>query len=752
MIFLGFLTLESRAQSLSSQLKKIQELQDRAAYDSARILANQLLFSGELSTEERLRILISKQFSFYYLGQYDSLRAGLPVLEKDIEEEDALYPELLIVRGLQKGEDALYVDAIGDFLEAEKRMIAAKNPEYLGMIYNSLAGNFKDLDDMPSAKAYYGRAKKAFDGQGDKRAVVMVYNNLGAIYRKVNLLDSALYVYGEARKLLVTLNNSFLLAQNTLNMGNVYEQKGDLDQAEAAFLRCLELSESSKLQYGVLLSTLNLGNLYRLKKDFPRSKDWLNRALQLSNSMGLVREKGLGTDPLKADTDGDGVPDGVEVTDGTDPLDASKYKDTDGDLVPNFVEAANGTATGDSLNYKDSDKDGVPDYIELRDGTNPNSATSFKDTDGGGVPDYVEVTLFPNLGLAATNATQRGDDEQDTDGDGVPDYQEVLVGDSPKDASDFLDTDGDGVPDFVELKQGTNPNNPKDAKDSDGDGVPDHVQVRSIQLSVLKQVTLAWGTKNHLAQLPTTVEVGIYSGEKTNFEVVWNKTETLNILKRGTYELKGTIVLPKGYYNPYLVNGVVRVVVLPKPAPRDVTINNNTFVGSTTQFFIPVGSFVVNDPVDNIHVVNLNGPGYDNKYFYIENNILYWNSAERAPGKTKFNIIIRVTDRDGNTLDKFFDITRTRPDFNSLTIYNTFTPNGDRFNETWGVPEVRFYEGARIAVYERGGARVFYTENPDVRWDGTYNGKEMPVGSYYWVIQIEETGATRRGIVNLLRK
>jgi gliding motility-associated-like protein len=464
------------------------------------------------------------------------------------------------------------------------------------------------------------------------------------------------------------------------------------------------------------------------------------------------REKELGTDPLKADTDGDGVPDGVEVTDGTDPLDASKYKDTDGDLVPNFVETAEGTDTGDSLKYKDSDKDGVPDYIELRDGTNPNSATSFKDTDGGGVPDYVEMTLFPNLGLAATNPSQRGDDDQDTDGDGVSDYQEFLDGTNPKDPSEFKDTDGDGVPDFVERKQGTDPNNSKDAKDSDGDGVPDHVQARSIQLSVLKEIVLAWGTANHLSKLPTTVEVGIYSGEKNNFEVVWNKTETLNILKRGTYELKGTIVLPKGYYNPYLVNGVVRVVVLPKPAPRDVTINNNTFVGSTTQFFIPVGAFVVNDPVDNIHVVSLLGDGYDNKFFEIKNNILFWSSADRAPGKTSFSIVVRVLDRDGNTLDKFFTITRTRPDFSSLTIYNTFTPNGDRFNDTWGVPEVRFYEGARISVYERGGARVFYTEDPDVRWDGTYNGKEMPVGSYYWVIQIEETGATRRGIVNLLRK
>jgi gliding motility-associated-like protein len=464
------------------------------------------------------------------------------------------------------------------------------------------------------------------------------------------------------------------------------------------------------------------------------------------------QEKELGTDPLKADTDGDGVPDGVEVTDGTDPLDASKYKDTDGDLVPNFVETAESTATEDSLKYKDSDKDGVPDYIELRDGTDPNDASDFKDTDGGGIPDYVETVLFPNLGLAATNPNVRGDDEQDTDGDGVPDYQEFLEGKDAKDATSFTDSDGDGVPDHVERKDGTNPNNPKDAKDSDGDGIPDHVQIRSVQLSVLETLVLPWGTKNHLNQLPTEVEVGIFSGEKIKFQVQWTKTETLNILKRGTYELTGTLVLPKGYYNPYLVNGLIRVVVLPKPAPRDVTIDNSTFVGSTSVFFIGVGSFAVNDPVDNIHVVSFLGDGYDNKYFFIKDNILYWNSAERAPGKTTFSIVVRVTDRDGNTLDKFFTITRTRPAFNSVTIYNTFTPTGDRFNDTWGVPEIRFYDGARISVYERGGARVFYTENPDIRWDGTYNGKEMPVGSYFWVIQIEEIGETRRGMLNLLRK
>jgi gliding motility-associated-like protein len=469
----------------------------------------------------------------------------------------------------------------------------------------------------------------------------------------------------------------------------------------------------------------------------------------LSNFMELS----LLTDLLKADTDGDGVPDGVEVmTDETDPLFASKYKDTDGDLVPDFVETADGTATGDSLKYKDSDKDGVPDYIELRDATNPNSASSFNDTDGGGVPDYVEVTLFPNLGLAPTNRNVRGDDTRDTDGDGVPDYQEFLEGTDPKDPSSFLDSDGDGVPNHVERKDGTDPNNSKEFKSSNGDGVADYIRERSVQVTVPQQLVLAWGTKNPVSFLPKEVEVGIFSGLKVKFQVVWNKTETLNILKRGTYELTGTLVLPKGYYNPYKVNGQVRVNVLPKPAPSDVTITNTTFVGSTTQFFISVGDFVVNDPVDNIHEVSLLGDGYDNKYFEVKSNILFWSSADRAPGKTTFSIVVRVTDRDGNTLDKFFTINRTRQDFENLIIYNTFTPIGDGFNNTWGIPEVRFYEGVRISVYDRGQSRLFYTENPDIRWDGTYQGKDMPVGTYFWVIEIGETGEMRKGMLNLLRK
>jgi gliding motility-associated-like protein len=189
----------------------------------------------------------------------------------------------------------------------------------------------------------------------------------------------------------------------------------------------------------------------------------------------------------------------------------------------------------------------------------------------------------------------------------------------------------------------------------------------------------------------------------------------------------------------------------------DLTLSNASFTGSTTQFFIPVGDFTVKSSRTTTSTKaplfsSLYGPGYDNPYFEIKDNVLFWSSADPAPGKETFLILAQVLDRKGNQVAKFFEIKRSRTAFSSLVVANTFTPNGDDANDNWGVPGIRFYEGARISVYDRGGFRLFYTENPDIRWDGTYDGKELPVGSYFWTIEIGETGEMRRGMLNLIRK
>ena len=189
----------------------------------------------------------------------------------------------------------------------------------------------------------------------------------------------------------------------------------------------------------------------------------------------------------------------------------------------------------------------------------------------------------------------------------------------------------------------------------------------------------------------------------------------------------------------------------------DLSLNNNSFEGSTSVFFIPIGAFTVKSSRTTTSTktplfTSLYGPGYDNQYFYINNNALFWNSADPAPGKETFLVLAQVLDRKGNQVAKFFEIKRSRAAFSSLTVANTFTPNGDGVNDKWTVPGLRFYDGARISVFDKDGNRMFYTEIPDQGWDGTFNGKELPIGSYFWVIEAIEVGEIRRGILNLIRK
>jgi tetratricopeptide (TPR) repeat protein len=296
-IFLGISPLVL-AQNFDQEIKKIERLQDKSAYDSALLLANQLLAEEGADSENGLSLLLTKQTSFYYLGNYDSMRQGNRFLLGKIDPSSPLYPNWRFVQALLYGEDGAYHEAIRSLKEAEQVFEQRNMDSNLAKVYNSLGSNFKELEEYAQAKVYYKKGKSSHLVLGDSLGVVMANNNLGSVYRSLNQLDSAIAVYLEASTWLKALENNFLLAQNQLNIGNVYEQKGDLERAEIYFTNCLNLSEKVGLQYGVMLSRLNLGNLYRLQKDYSRSKEWLNLALSKAEEMSLAREKGLALERL----------------------------------------------------------------------------------------------------------------------------------------------------------------------------------------------------------------------------------------------------------------------------------------------------------------------------------------------------------------------------------------------------------------------------------------------------------------------
>ncbi|MFD2144741.1 gliding motility-associated C-terminal domain-containing protein [Mucilaginibacter antarcticus] len=67
-------------------------------------------------------------------------------------------------------------------------------------------------------------------------------------------------------------------------------------------------------------------------------------------------------------------------------------------------------------------------------------------------------------------------------------------------------------------------------------------------------------------------------------------------------------------------------------------------------------------------------------------------------------------------------------------VPNTFTPNNDGINDTWSIQYLNTYTAATVEVFNRNGARVYYSNGYPKPWDGTVNNSVLPIGVYYYVI------------------
>ncbi len=87
---------------------------------------------------------------------------------------------------------------------------------------------------------------------------------------------------------------------------------------------------------------------------------------------------------------------------------------------------------------------------------------------------------------------------------------------------------------------------------------------------------------------------------------------------------------------------------------------------------------------------------------------------------------------------------------------NAFTPDGDEHNQTWkpiinGIDIYNF----ELLIFNRWGEVIWENHDPSQGWDGTYNGKLVPAGSYAWVAKVKKPQndgkETFTGSINLLR-
>ncbi len=89
----------------------------------------------------------------------------------------------------------------------------------------------------------------------------------------------------------------------------------------------------------------------------------------------------------------------------------------------------------------------------------------------------------------------------------------------------------------------------------------------------------------------------------------------------------------------------------------------------------------------------------------------------------------------------------------AIWIPSAFTPNSDSKNEVF-LPQLDYVTRYNLKVFDRWGAQLFTTINPDVGWDGTYQGISQPEGVYVYILEFKVEGMTRQkltGAFTLIR-
>lgn len=93
---------------------------------------------------------------------------------------------------------------------------------------------------------------------------------------------------------------------------------------------------------------------------------------------------------------------------------------------------------------------------------------------------------------------------------------------------------------------------------------------------------------------------------------------------------------------------------------------------------------------------------------------------------------VTVTDVNGCTASDTVQVFL----YPEIKIPNGFSPNGDSKNDKWIIDNIGQFTENVVEVYNRWGELLFYSKGYNIPFDGRYQGKDLPVGTYYYIINL----------------
>ncbi len=187
----------------------------------------------------------------------------------------------------------------------------------------------------------------------------------------------------------------------------------------------------------------------------------------------------------------------------------------------------------------------------------------------------------------------------------------------------------------------------------------------------------------------------------------------------------------KTYTSPgvYTVELVVKSAenCVSDPLPKTATVYLQPVVDAGPSFIVPQGAEITFNPVVNDPV----------------NLAFLWSPAAGLSSATALHPSLQAMYDETYKLTATGDGNCTASDILTVKIYkpikvpNAFSPNGDQFNNDWDIANIQDYANATVEVFNRYGQKIFSSVGYAKRWDGTYNGKPLPVATYYYIIDLK---------------
>ncbi|MDC3064173.1 gliding motility-associated C-terminal domain-containing protein, partial [bacterium] len=325
---------------------------------------------------------------------------------------------------------------------------------------------------------------------------------------------------------------------------------------------------------------------------------------------------------------------------------------------------------------------------------------SDRDDDGDGIGDSIDNC--PNV----ANPDQRDTDfdgigdacDPDDDNDGFLDQTEIECGSNPLDVNSRpLDTDADGVPDCKD-------------PDDDGDGWSDMLEIECGSDPLDASSTLPDTDKDQLANCEDEDDDG--DGYLDVDEIACG-TDPLDALS-------------------------VPIDTDSDKIP-DCVDTDDDGDGFSDQLELKCGS----DPLDPFSTpLDTDGDGEPDCIDTDDDGDGWSDEVELKCGTDPLNPFSKPLDRDSDGIASCED-----PDDDEVYVSPLLTPGVNGPEATWQVKHIEQYGTSSVKVYNRNGQLVFSKRNYQNDWGGTYQetGELLPAGSYYYLVEVQETGKVKKG-------